>query len=423
MRKSPSFALHLPDPRLYSPPHMPAPPVKTSAAAPERSLDQRMEALKRANDIRTARAKLKKDLKAGRASIHTILLDPPEYVLTAKVFDMLLAVPKYGRVKTNRILNQCRISPSKTIGGLSERQRAELVACCAASAAIRPTARSRAVRRRGAEHAKVFVITGPSGVGKGTLIASCSNACPTSSSRSRRRPRGSRARARRTGVDYHFLTAGRVRRAGRGRKTSSSSPPTAATTTGPCARRSSGASTRATRSCSRSRSRGRSQVRAAMPESVQVFIAPPDPAVLRERLDGRGTDSAEAIDARLETAAQELAAQDEFDHRDRQRRPRAGGRASWRGSCAPSSALPARLRRRMIKPRVDKLLEHADSHYAAVVVSAKRARQINSYFHNLGEGGFGEYPPPMVETNAERNYLSMALEELAEGKLKYEYRS
>ncbi|HET7574327.1 MAG TPA: integration host factor, actinobacterial type [Solirubrobacterales bacterium] len=107
---------------------MPAPPVKSSLAAPERSLDQRMEALKRANDIRTARAKLKKDLKASRASIQAILLDPPEYVLTAKVFDMLLAVPKYGRVKTNRILNQCRISPSKTIGGLSERQRAELIA-------------------------------------------------------------------------------------------------------------------------------------------------------------------------------------------------------------------------------------------------------------------------------------------------------
>jgi hypothetical protein len=106
---------------------MTASSVKSSLAAPERSLDQRMDALRRANDIRTARAKLKKDLKANRASIQTILLDPPEYVLTAKVFDMLLAVPKYGRVKTNRILNQCRISPSKTIGGLSERQRAELI--------------------------------------------------------------------------------------------------------------------------------------------------------------------------------------------------------------------------------------------------------------------------------------------------------
>ncbi|MBA2546488.1 MAG: hypothetical protein H0V15_06350 [Solirubrobacterales bacterium] len=102
-------------------------PVQTSSAAPERSLDQRMEALNKANNIRSKRAKLKRDLKAGKANIQTLLLDPPKYVETAKVLDMLLAVPKYGRVKTNRILNQCRISPSKTIGGLSERQRSELV--------------------------------------------------------------------------------------------------------------------------------------------------------------------------------------------------------------------------------------------------------------------------------------------------------
>jgi hypothetical protein len=98
-----------------------------SGAAPERSFTQRMDALKRANEIRTQRARLKRDLKAGRAQIQTLLLDPPEYLLTAKVFDLLLAVPKYGRVKANRILTQCRISPSKTIGGLSERQRNELV--------------------------------------------------------------------------------------------------------------------------------------------------------------------------------------------------------------------------------------------------------------------------------------------------------
>ena len=65
--------------------------------------------------------------RAGRAQIHGLLLDPPEYLLTAKAFDLLLAVPKYGRVKVNRILTHCRISPSKTIGGLSERQRNELV--------------------------------------------------------------------------------------------------------------------------------------------------------------------------------------------------------------------------------------------------------------------------------------------------------
>jgi hypothetical protein len=101
------------------------PPATTT---PERSLVQRMDALQRANEIRTRRAQLKRDLKAGRASIQELLKAPPDWVETAKVFDMMLAVPKYGRVKVNKVLQQCRISPSKTIGGLSERQRGELVA-------------------------------------------------------------------------------------------------------------------------------------------------------------------------------------------------------------------------------------------------------------------------------------------------------
>ncbi|PZS08185.1 MAG: hypothetical protein DLM64_13150 [Solirubrobacterales bacterium] len=108
------------------------PPVSESLpkaiATPERSLVQRMEALQRANDIRSRRAQLKRDLKAGRQAIHELLLAPPAYLETAKVFDLLLAVPKYGRVKANKILAHCKISPSKTVGGLSQRQRAELVA-------------------------------------------------------------------------------------------------------------------------------------------------------------------------------------------------------------------------------------------------------------------------------------------------------
>ena len=107
-------------------PPAPNSPSKSSVA-PERSLVQRMDALHRANDVRTKRAQLKRDLKGGRVSIHDLLLNPPDYLETAKVFDMLLAVPKYGRVKVNKILVTCRISPSKTIGGLSERQRNELV--------------------------------------------------------------------------------------------------------------------------------------------------------------------------------------------------------------------------------------------------------------------------------------------------------
>ncbi|HEU5244175.1 MAG TPA: integration host factor, actinobacterial type [Gaiellaceae bacterium] len=102
-------------------------PTKTHAHAPERSLGQRMDALKRANDVRVKRAQLKKDLKDGKVRIEQILGNPPEYVSTAKVIDILMAVPKFGRVKAARFLNTCRISQSKTVGGLSDRQRAELI--------------------------------------------------------------------------------------------------------------------------------------------------------------------------------------------------------------------------------------------------------------------------------------------------------
>ncbi len=98
----------------------------TGVTAPERSLAQRLDALQRANVVRTERAQLKRDLKSGRVAIQTLLLDPPACMITAKVFDILLAVPKYGRVKANRTLRDCRISPSKTMGGLSARQRLDL---------------------------------------------------------------------------------------------------------------------------------------------------------------------------------------------------------------------------------------------------------------------------------------------------------
>lgn len=94
---------------------------------PDRSLQQRRDALTRANEIRTGRAALKRDLKAGKKQIHDLLFDPPSWIFTMKVQDLLIATPKYGRVKVNKILVNCRISPSKTVGGLSQRQRVELI--------------------------------------------------------------------------------------------------------------------------------------------------------------------------------------------------------------------------------------------------------------------------------------------------------
>jgi DNA-directed RNA polymerase subunit omega len=74
----------------------------------------------------------------------------------------------------------------------------------------------------------------------------------------------------------------------------------------------------------------------------------------------------------------------------------------------------------MIHPRIDELTEQVDTRYALVIVAAKRARQINNYHHQLGEGTFDDFAPPLVESRS-KNYLTMALEEIAEGKLKYSY--
>lgn len=76
----------------------------------------------------------------------------------------------------------------------------------------------------------------------------------------------------------------------------------------------------------------------------------------------------------------------------------------------------------MIYPRLDDLLgEAGGSRYALVIAAAKRARQINNYHHQLGEGTFDDFPPPLVESRS-KNYLTMALEEVAEGQITFSYR-
>ena len=161
--------------------------------------------------------------------------------------------------------------------------------------------------------AKVFVITGPSGVGKGTLISRLLDRVPDlelSISATTREPREGEV----DGRDYHFLTREEF-----DRRIAAEDFLEFATYSG---NRYGTLRSEVRHRLEAGRSvvleievQGARQVRAAMRESVQVFIAPPDPAILRERLLARGTDSAEAIDARLEVAEQELAAQDEFAHR------------------------------------------------------------------------------------------------------------
>jgi guanylate kinase len=87
---------------------------------------QRLDALKIANTVRQQRAELKQSLRRGEMSIVELLVTPPEFLLTARLSQILLAAPGYGQVRVSRLLKRCRISPLKTIGTLSERQRHEL---------------------------------------------------------------------------------------------------------------------------------------------------------------------------------------------------------------------------------------------------------------------------------------------------------
>lgn len=100
---------------------MPVEPV------PQRTKQQRKAALKEANRIRTERASLKRRMKDRKEDYLELLLEPPQYIETMKVTDLLMAVPKYGKVKTKKVLQLSKISPTKTVGGMSARQRTELV--------------------------------------------------------------------------------------------------------------------------------------------------------------------------------------------------------------------------------------------------------------------------------------------------------
>jgi len=160
--------------------------------------------------------------------------------------------------------------------------------------------------------ARVFVITGPSGVGKGTLIRGLMQRLPALELSVSATTRAARP-GERDGVDYHFLTRAEFDRR---------------VTEGDFVEHAdyAGRSYGTLRSELEDRVRagvpvvleievqGARQVRAAMAEAVQVFIAPPSLAALRTRLIGRGTDDLQEVERRLQVAEQELQAQPEFAH-------------------------------------------------------------------------------------------------------------
>ena len=160
--------------------------------------------------------------------------------------------------------------------------------------------------------ARVFVITGPSGVGKGTLIRGLMERLPKlelSVSATTRAPRA----GEREGVDYHFLTDEEFDRRV-GEKDFVEHADYAGRRYGTLRSELERRMHAGVPVVLEIEVQGARQVRAAMPEAVQVFIAPPSLDALRARLTARGTDDPEEVERRLQVAGQELAAQPEFAH-------------------------------------------------------------------------------------------------------------
>jgi guanylate kinase len=159
---------------------------------------------------------------------------------------------------------------------------------------------------------KVFVITGPSGVGKGTLIRTLLQRVPElrlAVSATTRRPRPGEAH----GVDYHFLSENEFERrvqAGEFVEHARYSGRRYGTLRSELEQRLAGGHPVVLEI----EVQGARQIREELPEAVQIFIAPPSEEALRARLVGRGTDDADQVSARLETAREELRAQGEFGH-------------------------------------------------------------------------------------------------------------
>ena len=157
-----------------------------------------------------------------------------------------------------------------------------------------------------------LVVSGPSGVGKGTVIAELLHRRPDlwlSVSATTRAPRA----GEREGIDYFFLSEEgfeRMAAAGGFLEWATFTSARYGTPAAPVRER-----------LEQGRSvvleielAGARQIRRTLPEAVQVMIAPPSVAELERRLRGRGTESEEAVAGRLARAREELAAAGEFDH-------------------------------------------------------------------------------------------------------------
>ena len=260
--------------------------------------DARARGRELALEARRRRAEIKRHLADGGSVREVIAMrDHDPAVARMKARDLVEACPGIGPTRASRILEQCHVAESRRLRGLGEHQVSALIS---------------ALEGAGPERGRLLVLSGPSGVGKSSVVTQLRAQRPDlvfSVSATTRAPRAGEI----DGVHYLFVDhAGFESMIARGQllEWAEFAGHLYGTPVEPVEE----ALAAGTDVLLEIELQGARQVRDSAPGAIRVFLAPPSWEVLVDRLQGRRTESAEVIERRLATARVELAAEGEFDH-------------------------------------------------------------------------------------------------------------